>query len=144
MLSASLKLLLRQVQASCRRTEEVLLAFGADRRCALKLDSVADRLLLMAGRIEALRVRMAAVGMQEAMDADCALRDSLKGLKDDIRVIGCQLASMDGPGLSARLQRAFQRLRKVAEETYAEADRFQWEITDHDARFQEAPADTSR
>lgn len=135
MLSATLKLLLREVQANFQRAEDFLFAFGADRRCALKLDTVADRLQFMACRIDALRERMAANAMQEAMDADFVVRESLKGLKDDIRVIRCQLAAMEGPGLSARLQRAFQRLRKVAEETYASADRFQWEITDHDERF---------
>jgi hypothetical protein len=33
------------------------------------------------------------------------------------------------------LQRAFDQLNKIAQETYSAADQLQWEIADHDARF---------
>ncbi|MES2016160.1 MAG: hypothetical protein V4484_06650 [Pseudomonadota bacterium] len=111
--------------------EHFLLALGAERRCAMRLDRVADRLAFMGARINTLRARMSQ-DIDEAIDADGMLRDSLRGLKEDIRGIRCQLASSHRPQLSARMQRAFARLGQVAEETYASADRLQWEIEAHD------------
>jgi hypothetical protein len=135
MLSQGFRHFLRDLQAAFKLLARFGQGLGADRRCALKLDRVADRLLEMARRIHALRERMLTSNLGAPMDADFALRESLSGLKEDIRVIRCQLAVLDGPGLSARLQRAFARLRKVAEETYASADRLQWEIGEHEQRF---------
>ena len=134
MLVATIRNLLRDVQEVFRRAAVPLASLGAERRCAMRLDSLADRLLVMAERINLLRSRMLEeVG--EAVDGDHALRDALKGLKEDIREIRCQLAGMRSPRLSARLQRAFTRLGTVAEETYSCADKLQWEIEDHDRRF---------
>ena len=117
-----------------RRAEQAFASLGAERRCALRLDRLGDRLNLMAGRINLLRSRMLEeVG--EAIDTDHALRDALKGLKEDIREIRCQLAGMQSPQLSSRLQRAFARLGQIAEQTYASADKLQWEIEEHDQRF---------
>ena len=62
-------------------------------------------------------------------------RDSLKGLKEDIRGIRCQLSGMRAAQLGARMQRAFARLSSVAAETYASADKLQWEIDAHDERI---------
>jgi len=45
---------------------------------------------------------------------------------------------MCGPQLSARLQRAFSRLGRVAEATYASADQLLWEIGEHDMRVAHA------
>lgn len=137
MLAATIKHVIRDVLDVFRRAELLLLSLGAERRCALRLDRVADRLLVMGGRIDALRERIDGAGVDEAVDADGMVRDSLKGLKEDIRVIRCQLAGMRRPKLGARMQRAFARLSRVAEETYAKADKLQWEIEEHEQRFAE-------
>ena len=134
MLSGTIKHFIRDVQDVLRRAELFLLSLGAERRCAMRLDRVSDRLLCMGERINVLRARMDGE-VDEAIDADGMLRDSLKGLKEDIRGIRCQLAGMRRPQLSARMQRAFARLSKVAEDTYACADKLQWEIDEHDQRF---------
>ena len=114
---------------------DYLAALGAERRCAMRLDRVADRLALMGGRINLLRMRMNEGGTNEAVDADFLLREALKGLKEDIRSIRCQLGGMRVVALSARMQRAFTRLHRIAEDTYASADKLQWEIAEHDRRF---------
>jgi hypothetical protein len=118
-----------------RRAQEFLATLGAERRCAMRLDRVADRLAAMGSRINGLRARMNEQILDEAIDADFMLRDALRGLKEDIRDIRCQLAGMRVAELSKRMQRAFMRLSKIAEETYSSADRLQWEIADHDQRF---------
>ena len=118
-----------------KRAEHYLLALVAQRRCAIRLDGVADRLLAMRARINLLRERMDDGFADEPVDADASLRSSLKGLKEDIRGIRCQLASMQRPELGARLQRAFARLARVTEETFVSADKLQWEIDEHDARL---------
>ncbi|UUZ55469.1 hypothetical protein LP419_07160 [Massilia sp. H-1] len=125
----------RLFMEALRRVQEYLVVLGAERRCAMRLDRVADRLACMGGRINTLRASMNEGGADEAIDADFLLRDELRGLKDDIRTIRCQLAGMRVSGLSGRMQRAFARLSRIASETYASADRLQWEIADHDRRF---------
>ena len=135
MLAATIKHAIRDLRDVFRRAELFLQSLGAERRCALRLDRVADRLGQMGARINALRERIDAGEVNEAVDADGMLRDSLKGLKEDIRGIRCQLAGMRRPQLSARMQRAFSRLTEVAEATYASADKLQWEIDEHDQRF---------
>ena len=135
MLAATIKHAIRDLLDVFRRVEQFLLSLGAERRCALRLDRVADRLVHMGARIDALRERIDGGEVNEAVDADGMLRDSLKGLKEDIRGIRCQLAGMRRPQLSARMQRAFSRLSEVAEATYASADKLQWEIDEHDQRF---------
>lgn len=112
-----------------------MVGLGADRRCALRLDHIADKLSGMGERIQLLRARMSVGMLTDAMDADFALRESLKGLKEDIRDIRCQLAAMHRPTLSGRMQRAFARLNRIAEETYASADKLQWEIAEHEQRL---------
>ncbi len=125
----------RELLSLYKAAEDLLVGLGADRRCALKLDRLGDKLMGMGQRIELLRSRMGAGMLTDAIDSDFSLRDSLKGLKEDIRDIRCQLASMQRPTLSARMQRAFARLSKIAEETYAAADKLQWEIAEHDQRL---------
>ena len=122
------------VQDLLRRWDLWLTSLGAERRCAMRLDLISDRLGAMGERINMLRDRM--VGeIDEPIDEDCTLRESLRVLKEDIRGIRCQLFSMDKPQLSARLKRAFSRLSKIAEDTYASADKLQWEIDEHDGKF---------
>jgi hypothetical protein len=118
-----------------RRAHAFLAGLVAERRCAMRLDRVADRLASMGGRINLLRARMHDGMVDEAIDTDFMLRDALRGLKDDIRSIRCQLAGMRVADLSRRLQRAFARLSQIAADTYASADRLQWEIADHDRRY---------
>ena len=134
MVNTTIKHVIRDVLDVFRRAELFLAALGAERRCAMRLDRVADRLASMGARIDALRTRMDG-GIDEAVDANGMLRDSLKGLKEDIRGIRCQLSSMRRPTLSARMQRAFSHLSSVAEQTYASADKLQWEIDEHDERY---------
>ena len=122
-------------QGLLKRAELYCMALGAERRCALRLDRVADGLLAMGARIDVLRDAMARGALGEPLDADRSLRESLKGLKEDIRGVRCQLASMQTPQPAARLQRAFARLATIAERTYAMADKLQWEIEEHDERF---------
>ena len=133
MLSGTLKLLVRDVRDLFRRAEQFLTSLGAERRCAMRLDRLSERLLAMGERIDGLRSRMRG-GVDDIIDADGSLRASLKGLKEDINGIRCQLGSMHRPQMSARLQRAFGRLSKVAAHTYARADKLQWEIDEHDQR----------
>lgn len=135
MLSATIKLLLRDLFMFFQRFEEMLIALGAERRCAQRLDRISDRLSGMGKKINSLRERMQDERLDTAMDADLALRDSLKALKQDIREIRCQLSTLHAAHLPARLQRAFLRLSAIAEETYAAADKLQWEIDEHDRQF---------
>ena len=134
MLAATIKNLFRDLLESLRRAEMLLAALGAERRCAVRLDRLGDRLRVMGERINLLRSRMAEE-LGEAVDSDHALRNALKGLKEDIREIRLQLAGMASKHLSARLQRSFSSLGRIAEETYASADKLQWEIDEHDQRF---------
>jgi len=131
----TIKHFIRDVQDVFRRVESYLLSLGAERRCAMGLDRVADRLASMGAKINLMRSRMRDGGMEVAIDADCSLRDALRGLKDDIRGIRRQLAGMQTPQRSARLQRAFAHLGKIAEETYVCADRLQWEIDEHEQKL---------
>lgn len=134
MLANTIKHLFGNVLDGFRRAEMALASLGAQRRCAVRLDRLGDRLNVMGERINLLRSRMQdEVG--EAIDLDHALRNALKALKEDIREIRCQLAGMQSPQLGERLQRAFARLGKIAEVTYASADKLQWEIDEHDQRF---------
>ena len=132
MTTANIKHLLQDL---LRRAELYGASLGAERRCAVRLDRVAERLGSMGARINMLRERMDGDGMDEPIDEERMLRESLKALKEDIRAIRCQLFSMQRPGLSGRLQRAFSRLSKIAEETYSSADKLLWEIDEHDGKF---------
>ncbi|HEX8612140.1 MAG TPA: hypothetical protein VF800_12705 [Telluria sp.] len=127
MLSSFLTLLLREVSLIARHGRNSLIALGNERRAAVRLDRLADRLAGMGYKIDMLRKRMDD-GLDEPIDADASLREALRGLKEDIRTVRTQLCSMSGPGSSPRLQRAFNRLSAIAEKTYAAADKLQWEI----------------
>ncbi|MDM5181271.1 hypothetical protein PO883_29235 [Massilia sp. DJPM01] len=132
MLSATLKLLLREVSQIARRGRNSLLSLAQERRTALRLDRLADRLAGMGVKIDILRKRMNEGRLDEPLDADASLREALRGLKEDIRTVRCQLSALSGPRSSPRLQRAFARLAAIAEKTYAAADKLQWEIEAHE------------
>lgn len=135
MLSTTLKFLLRDLNAVGQRMEQWLSSLGAERRCAMRLDAMADRLASMGQKIDLLRQRIRAGDGDEPVDDDATLREALKSLKEDIRDIRCQLTAMDAPQLSGRIERAIRRLSLIAEETYTSADKLQWEIAEHDARY---------
>lgn len=133
--SAPLKLLLHDLYGMTQRVESWLIAMAAERRCALRLDRLTDRLTAMGQKINGLRARMHDNGGDEPVDEEATLREALKSLKEDIRSIRCQLMNMHPAQLSDRIQRAILRLGQIAEETYACADKLQWEIAEHDGRF---------
>lgn len=108
-------------------------------RCARRMQSLAARLSSMHGKISAFEASLTAGAFKEAVDADFAIREMLKGLKEDIRHIRCEMAavpvaSRDGFG-GQRLSAAITRLNAVAEETYMAADRLLWEIGEHDLKY---------
>lgn len=133
----TIKIFAHGMSALMLRAEAALLSLGAQRRCAMRLDQIGLCLGKMGGKIDLLRTRMRQDALNEAIDPDFSLRESLCGLKGDIGDIRRQLASLQGPQRSARLQRAFARLNMVAEETYASATRLQWEIGQHDQQYQQ-------
>jgi hypothetical protein len=139
MISATVKLLFREISHAVQRGRNSLAAMAEERRSALRLERLADRLEGMGSKIDLLRKRMDEGRLDEPVDADASLREALRGLKEDIRTVRCQLAVLRGPRIAPRLQRAFNRLAAIAEETYASADKLQWEIDAHD-RDAGAPA----
>jgi hypothetical protein len=134
MLSTTLKSLFRELFVFFQRFQDMLAALGAERRCAQRLDRLADRLLGMGESIDALRQRLHQQPLDAQLDADQSLRNGLKALKEEIREARCQLSCLQGADLPARQQRAYRRLSTIAEATYAAADKLQWEIDDHDTR----------
>ncbi|WP_147373794.1 hypothetical protein [Massilia cavernae] len=108
-------------------------------RCARRMEFLAVRLGQMRRRIAAFESSLLNGAFREPVDADCAIRGMLKGLKEDIRHIRCEMAAV--PALAARgyggrrLRAAMDKLHTVAEETYAAADRLLWEIGEHDLKY---------
>ncbi|MES2152848.1 MAG: hypothetical protein V4508_23985 [Pseudomonadota bacterium] len=152
MLSATIKLILREarqvLQLGKSAVPEVLRQLAIvlclaplmmEMRCARRLDSLAARLSRMRNKIDSLGARLQRGMVHEAIDADHSFRDALAGLKEEIRLVRCQLAWLSDAhrhgNMGVRLQRAFDNLHKVAEQTYAAADKLQWDIAEHDSRF---------
>ena len=108
-------------------------------RCARKIESLADRLTAMGRKITSFEASLNAGAFREAVDADCSIRDMLKGLKEDIRNIRCEMSAVpldSCVGLGGqRLGEAIERLQAVAHETYVAADRLLWEIGEHDLNY---------
>lgn len=108
-------------------------------RCARRMESLADRLASMRRKISAFESSLIAGAFKEAVDADFSIREMLKGLKEDIRNIRCEMAAVPmashrGFG-GQRLSAAIAQLHAVAEETYMAADRLLWEIGEHDLKY---------
>ena len=108
-------------------------------RCARRIESLAARLTAMGRKITTFETSLVAGAFREAVDADFSIRDMLKGLKEDIRNIRCEmsavpLASCVGLG-GSRLSTAIERLQTVAQDTYLAADRLLWEIEEHDLNY---------
>lgn len=132
MLKLRFKFIVGNLADVYRRVQEMLVALGAQRRCACRLDALGDRLLGMGANITRLRTDLHAGKFGESIDLNGSMRGSLKALKRDIGEIRCELAAIEPPGASARLLRAFKRLGKIAQDTYALADKLQWEIDEHE------------
>jgi hypothetical protein len=114
----------------------LLMPFVVHARCARRMESLAARLLMMRGKIERFETHVLSGCFEELVDADRSIRSMLLGLKEDIRHIRCELATLPQLGQqglgTARLDSALVKLHRVAEETYAAADRLLWEIDEHD------------
>ena len=93
----------------------------------------------MHGKISAFEASLTAGAFKEAVDADFAIREMLKGLKEDIRHSRCEMAAVpidSHAGLGGqRLSAAIAQLHVVAEKTYVAADRLLWEIGEHDLKY---------
>ena len=115
-------------------------AIVADMRAARRLERIATRLAGMRVKIGSLASRLNDGSVTERIDADHSFRDSLIGLKEEIRDVRCLLAQMQescryGSSLWPPLHRAFEHLTLVARETYSAADQLLWDIDSHEARF---------
>ena len=131
MLHLGFKFISNTLGDAWRRFQESLAPVGAQRRSAQRLDALGDRLLQMSGKIERLRTQLGA-GMGRPMDRDGSLRGFLRELKQDIREIRCHLANSHAGRTNPRMMRAVARLIHIAENTYALADKLQWEIDEHE------------
>lgn len=93
----------------------------------------------MGRKITSFEKSLVAGASREAVDADFTIRDMLKGLKEDIRNIRCEMSAVPVESCAGfggqRLGAAIERLQAVAQETYAAADRLLWEIEEHDRRY---------
>ena len=112
----------------------------ADIRAARRLERIATRLAGMRVKIGSLASRLHDGSVTERIDADHSFRDSLIGLKEEIRDVRCLLALMQescryGHSAWPPLQRAFDHLTRVARDTYSAADQLLWDIDSHEARF---------
>lgn len=147
MLTLAWKILVCEVLLACRRFRGqwrelmVLLVPPLFRqlRCARRMDSLAVRLAAMRRKIAAFEASIVEGAFKEAVDADFTIREMLKGLKEDIREIRCEMpavpmAARSGYG-GERLRAAIAHLHTVAEETYVAADRLLWEIGEHDLKY---------
>lgn len=107
-------------------------------RCARRMECLAVRLALMRRKIAAFEASLLDGSFREPVDADFAIRVMLKGLKENIRHIRCEIAAVPQPVArgygGVKLRAAMERLHVVAEETYLAADRLLWEIGEHDLR----------
>lgn len=135
MLTLTIKLIIGSLLDLRRRLEVMLISAAAQRRSARRLDALGDKLLRLHGKIESMRTHIVEEREGRAFDRDHSLRASLKGLKEDVGSIRCQLVSMQAGCSTPRLDRAFDRLTRIASQTYAAADKLQWEIDDHDGRL---------
>lgn len=108
-------------------------------RCAHRMESLAVRLASMRRKINAFEASLASGAFREAVDADFTIREMLKGLKEDIRHIRCEMAAVPMASRTGfggqRLGSAIAHLHAVAEETYVAADRLLWEIGEHDLKY---------
>jgi hypothetical protein len=145
MLTATLKRVLAAALQSMRRSKTLALwrrtlspsALFVEMRCARRIDALSRRLMGMRGKIGALSAHLLAGRMEGAVDADRSLRRMLAELKDDLNGIRRDLAQWHAKECrgrtGARLAAAIAQLNRVAADTFAAADRLEWEIEEHDS-----------
>ena len=147
MLTASIKQFVAAALQSIRRSRALAVwrralspsALFIELRCARRIDAVSRRLLGMQAKIGRLSGHLLAGRLEGAVDADRSLRRMLSELKQDLGAIRRDLAIWHVKECrgrtGARLTNAIAQLNRVAAETYAAADRLEWEIVDHDSAF---------
>ncbi|MBZ2206894.1 hypothetical protein [Massilia soli] len=108
-------------------------------RCARKIESLSNRLTAMGRKITSFEASLVAGAFREAVDADFSIRAMLKGLKEDICNIRCEMAAVPPESCAGwggeRLGAAIEQLQAVAQQTYVVADRLLWEIGEHDLKY---------
>lgn len=150
MLTASVKQFVAAALQSIRRSKTLALwrrtlspsALFVELRCARRIDALARRLMGMQAKIGALSEHLLAGRMEGAVDADHNLRRMLAELKVDLNGIRRDVAhwhvhecrGRTGP----RLEASIAHLNKIAADTYAAADRLEWEIEEHDKQYVQA------
>lgn len=147
MLTLAWKILVCEVMLACQRARghwgEILLFLlppvVRQLRCARRMNGLATRLESMRCKIVAFEASIVGGAFKDVVDADFTIRAMLKGLKEDIREIRCEMAAVPkaartGPG-GERLSAAIVRLHSVAQATYVAADRLLWEIGEHDRKY---------
>jgi hypothetical protein len=114
-------------------------ALFVELRCARRIDALARRLAGMQGKISTMSAHVLSGRADGPVDADRSLRRMLSELKEDLNGIRRDLAAWHakecrgrtGPMLSA----AIARLNRIAADTFAAANRLEWEIAEHDGRY---------
>jgi hypothetical protein len=147
MLTASLKQFVTSTLQSIRRSKTLAWwrrslspsALFVELRCARRIDALTRRLLGMHGKIGALSAHLLSGSTAAAIDADRSLRRMLGELKLDLNGIRRDVASWHvnecRGRTGARLTEAIAQLNRVAAQTFAAADRLEWEIGEHDRRY---------
>lgn len=104
--------------------------------CARRMEALAVRLTRMGQKISTFLGYVRAGHFKDAIDADVSFRAALVELKEDMRMLRCQLAAWQSERQSevivVRLELALARLSKISEEVFAAADQLLWEIAEHD------------
>jgi hypothetical protein len=116
-------------------------------RCALRMERLALRLLRMQHKILAFEQRIQEGCFNGCIDEDNSIAEMMRGLKQDVRMVRLEVASLHGVNRrrlsGARLGRALDKLHEVAESTYLAADRLLWEIEQHDSPYRAAVRSSS-
>jgi hypothetical protein len=147
MLTANLKQIFVQAFHTVRRSKTLQYwrrvlspsALVVEVRCARRIDALSKRLAGMRAKIAALSAHLLSGRMDKAIDADASLRRMLAELKHDLNVIRRDLAiwhARECRGRTgARLAASIAQLNRIAADTYAAADRLEWEIEAHDSGY---------
>ncbi|MFL6673117.1 MAG: hypothetical protein ACJ8LG_07495 [Massilia sp.] len=147
MLTATLKQIVATALQSIRQSKTLASwrrslspsALFVELRCARRIDALSRRLVGMQGKIGTLSAHLLAGNMTAVVDSDRSLRRMLSELKTDLNAIRRDVAlwhvkecrGRTGPRLGASIA----QLNRIASDTYAAADRLEWEIAEHDRLF---------
>jgi hypothetical protein len=114
-------------------------ALFVELRCARRIDALARRLTGMQGKIGAMSAHVLSGRAEGPVDADRNLRRMLSELRDDLNGIRRDLAAWHANECRGRtgalLSASIGRLNRIAADTYQAANRLEWEIEEHDARY---------